>query len=231
MVDPVTRQEIVRLDEEAMDLGLPLHSMMENAGLHLAAVAREVADEPYLVAAGKGRNAGGGLVAARHLANAGAEVALLLALDGPDLAEATRAHLSVAQGLGLGRREAVPDGTTVLDALVGYGLDGAPRPPLDGAIDAVADASATVVALDLPSGLDATDGSTPGTALAADATVTLAMPKDGLVRGDGPDRSGQVVLADVGIPDAAYERAGLERPTFGARGRFRWTPADAPGKP
>lgn len=229
------RVEMARLDAAAIDeIGLPLVAMMENAGRHLAAIAREVGEAPFLALAGKGNNGGGGLLAARHLANAGEDVAVLLAYPADDLTGAARTQLGILEAAGVPVEVLDPGGdsedalargaeaaggetpATLLDALLGYNVDGAPRPPLDRVVEAVqGTAGAAVVSLDLPTGLDATTGEAPGPVVDADGTVTLAAVKRGLTVGRGPELAGRVCLCDLGIPAIAYDRAGLERPGFG----------------
>lgn len=239
MEDLPGRAEMAALDRAAVeDLGLPLLAMMEHAGRHLAAVARETGEAPFVVLAGKGNNGGGGLCAARHLANAGEDVAVLLAHSATERTGAARTQLDILgamdvpvevfdaeedpeDALGRAARSAGADApATLLDALLGYNAKGPPRPPLDGLIGAsnaarVDESALAVVALDLPTGLDATTGEAPGTVVAADATVTLAAVKSGLTVGRGPEVAGRVCLCDLGIPEAAYAQAGMERPDFG----------------
>lgn len=96
----------------------------------------------------------------------------------------------------------------VVDALVGYGLDDEPRGVVGEMIAAVNKADVSVVSVDVPSGIDGDTGRTPGRAIEADETVTLALPKPGL----GAAQSGDIWLADIGIPVGVFRLAGLEVP-------------------
>ena len=96
----------------------------------------------------------------------------------------------------------------VINALVGYGLVDAPRGPIARAIQWINACDALVLSLDVPSGVDATTGGTPGDAVRPHATLTLALPKTGLASAD----SGVLWLADLGIPAAVYRRIGLNVP-------------------
>jgi NAD(P)H-hydrate epimerase len=96
------------------------------------------------------------------------------------------------------------DEQVVVDALVGYGLDGEVRSPARECIDAVNGGSHPTVSLDVPSGVDATTGETLGVAVSPDRTVTLALPKTGLETVDGV-----LFLADIGIPKTVYTRLGI----------------------
>jgi len=98
----------------------------------------------------------------------------------------------------------------VVDALLGYGLQGVPRGEAARAISWIRETGARVVSLDLPSGVDADTGETPGVFVIADATLTLHLPKPGL-RHSG---AGQLSLADLGIPPGATRRAGVAPPRF-----------------
>jgi len=94
----------------------------------------------------------------------------------------------------------------VLHAVFGYGLRSAPRGASGDVINWVNENSAPVLALDIPSGLDATSGEAHGIFISARWTVTLALPKTGLKS----DRTGELFLADIGIPAETYRRMGLK---------------------
>jgi NAD(P)H-hydrate epimerase len=199
--------------------GIDVLQMMEHAGRALAEVVRDRTDGPVTVLAGNGGNGGGGLCCARHLLNRGADVRVVLdrapgELSGPAAHHhATLDAMDCPVAVGPGNA-----GTAVVDALVGYGLSG----PLAGtAADLAAaanEASGTVVSLDVPSGLDATTGERPGTAVDPDAVLTLALPKTGLAGVDA-----DCLLADIGLPAGVYEE--LDIPHFGFSDyRVRLTP-------
>jgi NAD(P)H-hydrate epimerase len=97
-----------------------------------------------------------------------------------------------------------------VDALIGYSLRGAPRGRAAALIDLCNQHAARVLSLDVPSGLDATTGATPGLVVCPERTLTLALPKTGLQPGPG-----QLYLADIGIPLQVYHRLGLPfKPPF-----------------
>ena len=93
----------------------------------------------------------------------------------------------------------------IVDALLGYSLSGAPRGPVADLIDWANATKTLILSLDLPSGLDATTGNAPGAVIAPRWTMTLALPKTGLL----PERVGELYLADIGIPQAVYQRTKL----------------------
>ena len=207
---------------------IQLVQMMENAGLQLARLAREYLDglgggQRVLVLAGRGNNGGGGLAAGRRLAAWGAEVAVLLA-TAPDAVEGVPLQqLDILQRMDVTVQQfakTLPEHDVVIDALIGYGLQGSPRDPISQMIDAANDSAAPVVSLDVPSGVDVDTGEAPGRAIRASATLTLALPKAGLVRPEARRFVGELYLADIGVPAALYERMGLGAPRPFAAGQL-----------
>jgi len=202
----VTAGEMAAVDRVVTDeVGLPLLSMMENAGRTLARVVADRRDtHEVVVFAGAGGNGGGGLAAARHLANRDVPVAVVIDRDPAELDGAPGTQSTVLAGMDVSPSTpadtlpAVGDAITV-DALVGYGL----TEPLSGTtadLAARCTDGATVVSLDVPTGVDATTGGVPGPAVRADVTLTLALPKTGL----GPN-AGDLRLGDIGIPATVYD--------------------------
>lgn len=214
---PVVTGEQMREVDRLMveEFGISLLQMMENAGRSLAevAIARfEPADVTVL--AGRGNNGGGGMAAARHLANRGVDVAVVLAGPHPEPGTAAATQLRALQAMGVPTSDTPTSSTLVIDALVGYGLTG----PLAGATGELAawaaDHGGAVLALDAPTGLDVTTGTASPGAIAATATVTLALPKPGLL---GAPEVGELYLADISVPAAVYRRLGLEVPALFAQ--------------
>jgi NAD(P)H-hydrate epimerase len=187
------------------DQGIPGMELMERAG---AAVAREVAqlrpDGPVAIVCGKGNNGGDGFVIARLLREAGRDVRVLLAGDADgiegDAAEALRRLGETPEPFSADR---LAGAALAVDALLGTGSTGAPRGPVAEAIEALAESSAPVVAVDVPSGVDASTGEVAGSAVTADLTVTFHDAKPGLWITPGKDLAGEVVVADIGIPGGA----------------------------
>ena len=108
----------------------------------------------------------------------------------------------------------------VIDAVIGYGLLNAPRGRARDLISWANEAGAPILSLDVPSGVDATTGEAPGVFARPRATLTLALPKVGLV----PERTGDLVLADIGIPGAVYDKLGVPYTSpFGDRFRVPLT--------
>lgn len=192
----LTIEQMVEADRLAVEeFGIELLQMMEHAGSSLAELTHTLAPlGPVTVLAGGGNNGGGGLAAARHLVDRGREVSVVLATDEPGAAAVH--HLRTLATMGIERRDEPRDTEVVVDALVGYGLSG----PLRGrAADlALWAAGRFVVSLDFPSGHGHGGGIEPA------ATLTLALPKQGLQEVD------PLYLATLGLPPELWARMDVE---------------------
>ncbi len=170
--------------------------------------------------AGRGNNGGDGLVAARQLATWGCTVRAVVIAESPsDLRDIVRTHLAAAETSGVDATfataaravgEALRGATLVIDALLGTGLRGAPRAHDAAAI--IAMDNARILAVDIPSGIDATTGEAHQPAVRAAATCTLTAMKRGLWTATGRAHAGAITVADIGMPAAAWRAAGLEAP-------------------
>jgi len=214
-VPAVTAAEMAEVDRVAVEaFGLGVIQMMEHAGRTLSRVVLDSDADEITVVAGGGGNGGGGLACARHLAardrlhavvrnrptegytGAPATQLQLLAKMDVEMIDAA-ANLATATTV-------IDDADHVVDALIGYGLAGAPRGIAAELIEAM-DAAASVTSLDVPSGVDATTGEAPGAVVDPETTVSLALPKTGLA-----PLGGRLVCADLGIPAGVYDAAGIE---------------------
>ena len=213
-VTAVTAPQMEAVDRVAVEeVGLQLLQMMENAGRILAWHVRDVrADgEPVLVVAGNGGNGGGGIACARHLANRDIPVHLIVDRSPEDLSGVAATQYRILDEMGVPTttetERLAPSGgqRVIVDALIGYGLDGEVRPPASRMIERLNGLSEPIVSLDVPSGIDATTGDTLGVAVTPTRTVTLALPKTGL-----DAVAGALYLADISIPGTVYERLGIE---------------------
>ena len=206
-------REVDRLMIE--EFAISLEQMMENAGRNLAVLARHqlggnVSGRRLLVLAGPGGNGGGGLVAARHLMVAGALVSVTLAAPLEGLAPVTRKQYDALTRLGLNAGGESADPDLLLDALLGYGQTGPPNGTVAALIRRATATATPVLALDVPSGLELETGRLHEPHVRATATLTLALPKEGLRAGDAADVVGDLFLADISVPPAVYERLGLD---------------------
>lgn len=217
MVNPhdlpfLTKDQMIEIDRLMVEeAAISLLQMMENAGRSLARFAIDrFAPKRVTVLVGKGGNGGGGLVAARHLANRGIEVEVVVSAETEDLSVVPKQQLRALHTTSA-RLSAEPSHAAdlLIDALIGYSLVGPPQGRTLEFIEWANSASDPVLSLDLPSGVDATTGSTPGAAINATATLTLALPKAGL---SGSAWSGEVHLADISVPPGLYRKLGLKVP-------------------
>ncbi len=204
-VTAVSAEEMRAVDRFATEeVGLDLLQLMENAGRALAATVRETSPRRVVVLAGPGGNGGGGLAAARHLHNRGVDVRVGLVRKSLDGAPERQRAILDATGVPVEpdlRALAVDPEATVVDALVGYSLEGPLRGDAATCVADLAGHEAPVVSLDVPSGLDATDGDRPGASVSPDRVLTLALPKTGLADLEAP-----LELADIALPRTVYDR-------------------------
>lgn len=205
------------------DYGIELLQMMEIAGRNLARLAKlrffslQPLGKKVMVLAGAGANGGGALVCARHLHNWGCQVEVVPAksrerfdsVPGRQLDILNRMAVCVRDDGGIPSAEEMD---LIIDGLVGYGLAGPPRGKTADLIGWANAQHAPVLALDIPSGLDATTGEISGDAIRASATMTLAVPKTGL-KGKGVKRFvGELYLADIGVPCELLTRMNIRIP-------------------
>ncbi len=213
-VPAITAAQMREVDRLMVDeLHIELPQMMENAGRNLADLAIQLfAPSRVTVLAGPGGNGGGGLVAARHLQNRGARVEVVLSHPEPELAPVTAHQLDILRRMQLGIQDAPAPASLVIDALIGYGLAGDPRGRAAKLIEWANLQGGPVLALDTPSGLDVTTGQVGSPCIQASATMTLALPKVGLL--EAHRQVGRLYLADVSVPALVYERLGLTVPSL-----------------
>ena len=205
-----------------MAAGVGVVQLMEVAGWQVARCALAVLGRRgrrLSVVAGRGNNGGDGLVAARHLSSWGLEVhAVVVADPVAELRPLLAQQLGAARGAGvtvrLGGGEAVAEDRAgadlVLDGVLGTGLHGAPR-GLDAAAISALD-GAPVLAIDVPSGLDAGTGQAYPPCITAQVTCTLTAMKAGLWTPTGRAHAGLIMVADIGMPRTAWAACGLTPP-------------------
>jgi NAD(P)H-hydrate epimerase len=212
-------REVDRLMTE--EVGISLLQMMENAGRCLATHARgmlggDARGRQVVVLAGRGGNGGGGLAAARRLVVWGAAVTVVLAQSREDMRGVPGQQLTILEWIGIpvrlsadGISELFAGADLVIDALIGYSLRGAPAGPVAALIRAANASARPMLALDLPSGLDGDRGEASDPTIRATETLTLALPKRGLLAPAARPWVGQLHLADISVPEKVYRRVGL----------------------
>ena len=208
-LDPLWEAAEMRAaDKHAIEeAGVPSLDLMERAGAGLARVVAQAkqSDGPIRVVVGKGNNGGDGLVVARLLREDGHAVDVLATGDVSELQGDARANLDRLPGEE--PRPFAPDdvagSSVIVDAMLGTGFEGEPREPIAGAIRAINETDAVVVACDVPSGVNASTGEVAGQAVEADVTASFHGPKIGLYVEPGKTHSGRVEVIEIGIPRSA----------------------------
>lgn len=223
MSEPVlNRRQSREVDRLAIETyGLPGIVLMENAGRGaVEMIVRLGLPGPYLICCGKGNNAGDGFVIARHLDNRGEAVRVLVWADESELRGDALINFRVIQASGipleiLGNESALPrlrellaGAGCVIDALLGTGAKGEPRPPLAEVIDALNAAGTPIVAIDLPSGLDCDTGLAGRHTIRAAHTCSFVARKAGFDSPDAAAFTGQVHVVEIGAPRRAVADAG-----------------------
>jgi NAD(P)H-hydrate epimerase len=222
----LSRAAVRELDRRAIEeYGIPSVLLMENAGRACAEEGLRMlgsARGPVLILCGSGNNGGDGLVIARTLWNRGADVRAAFVgprerLESGSSDFATNLRLWRGLGQELERVESASEvaaldtrlarAALVVDALFGTGLVRALGEPWHSLIQCVNAAQRPVLAVDLPSGLDADTGAVLGAAVRATRTVTFVAEKQGFSRGRGPELCGRIVVAEIGIPRPWIEAA------------------------
>lgn len=205
------------------EYGIPGTTLMENAGTALTrAVLRFSAgfDSPeFVILAGKGNNGGDAFVTARQLHQSGRPVHLFMTARPDELTgDAAEMFEAMPQTLKNGARfefsaDDIPEQAVIIDGLLGTGIRGEVREPSASWIRLVNASNAPVIAIDIPSGLNADDG-TAALHITADLTVTMAGVKTGMLVEQGPAASGRIEIARIGIPDDYLEETGDGFPVF-----------------
>lgn len=225
----VDTAQMVEVDRAMIeDYHIELIQMMENAGRNLAHLARArfLGGDPrgkrILAMAGGGGNGGGALVAARRLHNWGAEVTVALGQSPQAMTPVPAHQLDILQRMSIPGTEHQADAASlqavahnqpfelILDGLIGYSLKGAPTGLIGELIRLANGQRAPILALDAPSGIDTTSGTVFDPAIRAVATMTLALPKEGLRATGVADHVGELYLADISVPPALYGKPPLK---------------------
>ncbi len=218
----LTCEQARAFDREAVQrYGMPSVLLMENAGRGVVeAIVAAGFPGPAVICCGKGNNAGDGFVIARHLESRGYAVRMVLFAEPHELRGDAALNFEIVRRSGMdliaavGSQAVAADQWTsalceagvIVDALLGTGVSGAPRPPLDGAIDAMNAAGPPIVAVDLPSGLNADTGEVAGQAIRATLTCTFVAAKPGLLKKAARAYVGELKVVDIGAPAALVAR-------------------------
>jgi hydroxyethylthiazole kinase-like uncharacterized protein yjeF len=230
-----TSAQMAAIDRETIDEGLPGIELMERAGTAMTEILLDMlaegadhhdcghdhhdddASSSVLILCGKGNNGGDGLVMARLLAEEGCTVTVMLLARPTDLSADAQTNFDLLPdkvemvdadpahwpGLFTERAEEVD---VVVDALFGTGITPPLRGPHVDLIRAVNDSGVKCVAVDIPSGVSGDDGTVDPVAVGADVTITVGLPKKGLLLAPGRDFAGDIEVVDIGFPEEICER-------------------------
>ncbi len=242
----VTAAEMRRIDQGTIEgVGIPGIVLMETAG---SAIVRAI-EQHYPtcrrigIFAGKGNNGGDGLVIARQLTHVGRDVHLFLVSPADSFTGEAEINLQIVKNLGLCIEE-VLTGTALkydtphehsslnhiascelfVDAIFGTGLRGTVRDPIATVIDVINSLPAPILSVDLPSGLNADTGHPLGTCVRADRTVTIGLPKRGLLVHPGAEFAGKLEVVDIGFPEQVIDTQGIKGNWTTTTQASQWVP-------
>lgn len=224
----ISVEQMRSIEGGAERMGVEVAYMMENAGHRVAALARDklrkLSGLRVVVLAGKGHNGGDGLVAARFLRNWGADVTAIVAEHPEEMAPLTKWHFGVLRSMFVPLMTPVDfmkfetyigKAELIVDALLGYNIDGDPRNFYATLIEhalAARKNKAKILAVDVPSGLNADTGLAYNPCIRADWTLALTLPKRGLAAKEAKEYAGEIYVTDVGVPHEVFEYLGIPMP-------------------
>ncbi len=240
----VTGAQMARIDRGAIERGVSGVQLMECAGRGGARVLGDLVNgfpgKRIVVLCGKGNNGGDGFVIADLAASAGASVSAFLLASEDQVRGDARHHLDRARKNGLEIAEirdsndlgrishALSGASAAVDALLGTGIRGGPRGLVAGAIETLRDVSCPILAVDVPSGLDADTGRTDGPCAGATCTVTFGQPKVGQLFYPGRALCGTLYCVDIGLPQAAVDAENVNVQLIAAHGGAPLLPRRSP---
>lgn len=224
----ISVEQMKRIDAYAeKKFGLETGFMMETAGRSIASFVRnkfDVCGLRTIVLSGKGHNGGDGFVAARFLHNWGAKISVIAAEQPGEMAKLTKRHYGVLKSMHLPVmtpsdskkfRDCISKSKVIVDALLGYSIQGDPHNNyailINHALEAKKKGS-RILAVDVPSGLDADTGKPHDPCIKADWTLALTLPKKGIVEKEAKKYVGELYVADIGVPKEVYRLLKIESP-------------------
>lgn len=217
----VTGEQMKAIDSRAIhEWQIPELILMENAGLAVVSVLKDkfpqLEDLNVTIVAGSGNNGGDGLVVARHLYNMGVAVKVFLIAE-RDFTESAQVNLQILERMAVRMYRIENENSlhlfkatlnytdVVVDAILGTGVNRPISDTIAQVLSIINKRGCGKVAIDLPTGLNADTGESWGSVLEADYTVALALPKRGQLQNDGLRVCGELIVADIGIPQAVVE--------------------------
>ena len=220
----VSSLQMREIDNLTIKAGVPGELLMERAGvgagehiLEFLSSLHPIHVKRFIVLAGKGNNGGDAYVVARFLSQKSSIPVKVfsicqideLAGDAKLNAEKLPGNVSCEFSKDLKAGD-FQHGDIIIDGLLGIGISGTLRPPYENWIEIVNSQNMPVVSLDIPSGFNCDDGTTAGFAIKADLTITIGLPKKGMIIGNGPSLCGRIRCVDIGIPPVLIEKVGSD---------------------
>ncbi|MCK4903193.1 MAG: NAD(P)H-hydrate epimerase [Candidatus Marinimicrobia bacterium] len=228
-IPSISTEQMRKVDDLMINkYGIELIQMMENAGANLAKLTINLMDNNFeipnpknvIVACGLGNNGGGGMVAARHLSNHGFNITVVLTGAEAKLKSIPLKQWNILKKLPVRMIIANSSDTLgvfndtdlIIDAIIGYGMHGELKGiPAHVIHEILNSQNQNVLSLDAPSGLNTTTGDfNEKLCIRAYATMTLALPKMGLVQDNAKECVGELYVADIGVPPDLYKEVGYE---------------------
>ena len=253
----VTAAEMRQIDQDTIEgIGIPGIVLMETAGSAIVRAIEQhyPTCQRIGIFAGKGNNGGDGIVIARQLAHIGRDVRLFLVSSPDSFTGEAQINLQIAKRLtaSFGLQAAPKGGLRIeeilteaalepntslnsikscellVDAIFGTGLRGAVRDPIAPVINAINRLPTPILSVDLPSGLDTDTGHPLGTCIRADRTVTIGLPKRGLLMHPGAELAGKLEVVDIGFPEQVVDAQNIEVNWTTAAQAAQWMPLRPP---
>lgn len=208
----LTVDEIRKIEDETIRSGVPEEVLMERAGKRVAEESIEFLSPQsnIVILCGKGKNGGDGLVAARHLTNKDYSNINVFIIGAPDELKGIVQNnyiklknlsnrIYFIDSLTEDLKNNIKKSDLIIDALFGIGLKSEVKNPFREIVDFVNSCNKVIVAVDVPSGIDANSGNVMGSAIKARKTITFGYSKKGLVESEGPKYAGKIMIADIGL--------------------------------
>ncbi len=214
----ITAASMKEIDRKAQEIyGIQSIILMENAGIAVANLAKKVLrKKPKIIAVfcGKGNNGGDGYVAARHLFNNGFDVKVFVISNYSSIKGDSKINLEIILKMGIEVYELsdslnkiyvkkiLDNSFLIIDAIFGIGFKGTVPDHIADIIDIMNSSKKPILAVDVPSGLEADTGKKTNICVNATKTLTFTLPKKGFYKNDGPYFTGNISVSDIGIPKA-----------------------------
>jgi len=224
----VSAEEMRQIDQRAIDkYGIPGLVLMENAGWRVVQVVEQILEsvvgKKVTIFAGKGNNGGDAFVVARHLRNMGAQVKILVTCEPTEISGDAKVNLEILEKIDLKVyhllnanslnivKVALISTDLVIDGIFGTGFKGVVNKYMGKIFDLINQCEKPIVSIDIPSGVEANTGKVLGPCVKANHTVTMALPKIGLLLEPGASFTGNLYIGDISIPEEAITEQGINR--------------------